>query len=294
MSYLDELKNKFNVTHGIEEYPDSFSSDLDELLSQPKKRHEDTEITSISKKDRKKALSDLFIQLKLFAKDPSLLEIEDSTAEDPFLLTTLRCDEAAVPPPSHWATKKKFLKHKKGSETVSYSLPFNISATGVGDLTQFHAERLKLAHEAKQAIKPKSSELMSLEAQSLFNAFYGSAAKDPRSKPRLTPFGELYKENSSLLARTVPGIFSDRLIFALGMKSQGDPPPWLEQMKRIGPPPAFPDGVYYGVNVGLPPGSKWGDKWGAPPLNESGVGLWGDVLKEGPALAAQTYRWGVK
>lgn len=62
------------------------------------------------------------------------------------------------------------------------------------------------------------------------------------------------------------------------MTSPLDPPPWLLNMQRYGPPPSHPNLVVPGVNAHIPEGATLGfqaDGWGRPPtldqLHEWGV-----------------------
>jgi hypothetical protein len=78
-----------------------------------------------------------------------------------------------------------------------------------------------------------------------------------------------------------PGDYSDELLRALGMASKDAPPPWLYNMQRYGPPPAYPSMQIPGVNAPIPPGGRWGladGEWGKPPVDEYGRPLFGDIF----------------
>lgn len=81
-----------------------------------------------------------------------------------------------------------------------------------------------------------------------------------------------------------PGVLSERLRLALGMPEPypglpSSPPPWLINMQRYGPPPAYPHLRIPGLNAPLPPGASYGygpGQWGRPPVDEFGQPLYGD------------------
>lgn len=57
---------------------------------------------------------------------------------------------------------------------------------------------------------------------------------------------------------------------ALGMVD-GVPPPWLLNMQRYGPPPAYPNLKIPGLNAPIPEGASFGyhpGGWGKPPVDE--------------------------
>jgi len=67
------------------------------------------------------------------------------------------------------------------------------------------------------------------------------------------------------------------------------PPPWLFNMQRYGPPPAYPKLKIPGVNCPIPPGARYGfgpGEWGKPPVDEYGRPLYGDVFGTTAALEA--------
>jgi splicing factor 3B subunit 2 len=67
------------------------------------------------------------------------------------------------------------------------------------------------------------------------------------------------------------------------------PPPWLVNMQRHGPPPAFPSLKIPGLNAPLPPGASFGfhaGGWGKPPVDAYGRPLYGDVFGKGEAEEA--------
>ena len=67
---------------------------------------------------------------------------------------------------------------------------------------------------------------------------------------------------------------------ALGMGPMS-PPPWLINMQRYGPPPAYPNLKIPGLNAPIPAGASFGyhvGGWGKPPVDEHGRPLYGDVF----------------
>ena len=80
----------------------------------------------------------------------------------------------------------------------------------------------------------------------------------------------------------MPGQLSDELKSALGMV-EGVPPPWLLNVQRYGPPPAYPNLKIPGLNAPIPEGASFGyhpGGWGKPPVDENGVPLYGDVFSK--------------
>jgi splicing factor 3B subunit 2 len=71
------------------------------------------------------------------------------------------------------------------------------------------------------------------------------------------------------------------------------PPPWLINMQRYGPPPAYPKLAIPGLNAPIPEGAQWGfhpGGWGKPPVDDFNRPLYGDVFAEGgsrPKVAKQ-------
>merc|ERR1712159_840364 len=75
-----------------------------------------------------------------------------------------------------------------------------------------------------------------------------------------------------------PGQLSAALKEALGME-ENTPPPWLINMQRHGPPPAYPNLKIPGLNAPIPQGAEYGyhaGGWGKPPVDEFGNPLYGD------------------
>ncbi len=95
---------------------------------------------------------------------------------------------------------------------------------------------------------------MEVEYQSLYDAFYKH-----QIKPSLTIHGDVYyegKEYEIKMRKYRPGRVSVDLRMALGIP-EGTPPPWLINMQRHGPPPAYPNLKIPGVNCPLPMNMSW-------------------------------------
>ncbi|ETO29769.1 hypothetical protein RFI_07353, partial [Reticulomyxa filosa] len=79
-----------------------------------------------------------------------------------------------------------------------------------------------------------------------------------------------------------------------------DPPPWLINMQRFGPPPSYPDLKIPGLNAPIPPGKQYGfheGQWGKPPVDEKGEPLYGDPFgiwtEPIPPSLGSRNRWGI-
>lgn len=58
-------------------------------------------------------------------------------------------------------------------------------------------------------------------------------------------------ENEIKKTNVKPGRLSPQMIEALGISDNG-PPPWILNMQRYGPPPAYPNLKIPGVNIPIP------------------------------------------
>ena len=69
---------------------------------------------------------------------------------------------------------------------------------------------------------------------------------------------------------------------ALGI-GEDDPPPWLINMQRYGPPLSYPHLRIPGLNAPIPPGARYGfgsSEWGKPPVDSKGNPLYGGAKEE--------------
>jgi splicing factor 3B subunit 2 len=140
-----------------------------------------------------------------------------------------------------------------------------------------------------------------IDYQILHDAFFRY-----QTKPAMTSHGELYyegREHEQKMTDKRPCVYSPALREALGMKKDDPlaPPPWLINMQRFGPPPAYPHLRIPGVSAPIPFGARYGfgeGEWGKPPVDANGRPLYGDVFGvEARANSAQeekidTTRWG--
>lgn len=81
-----------------------------------------------------------------------------------------------------------------------------------------------------------------------------------QTKPKLTTHGDVYYEGKEYELRMrpyKPGRLSPELRAALNIP-ENSPPPWLINMQRYGPPPAYPNLKIPGVNAPLPETLSYG------------------------------------
>ena len=100
----------------------------------------------------------------------------------------------------------------------------------------------------KERMQPKTGKL-DIDYQILHDAFFKH-----QTKPRLTIHGDVYYEGKEYEVKMrvyKPGRISPDLCHALGIP-ESSPPPWLINMQRFGPPPAYPSLKIPGVNAPIP------------------------------------------
>jgi len=231
------------------------------------------------KKSRKlKRLS--VAELKQLVARPEVVEQWDVTAADPRLLVMLKSYRNGVPVPKHWCQKRHFLQGKRGVEKPPFKLPEFIEATGIAKIRAAVMEReagKKLKAKQKERVQPKMGKI-DIDYQVLHDAFFKY-----QTKPVLTGHGDVYfegKEFEVALRQKKPGHVSEELRKALQM-GEGEPPPWLVNMQRYGPPPSYPSLKIPGLNAPIPEGTAYGyhpGGWGKPPVDEFGRPLYGDVF----------------
>jgi splicing factor 3B subunit 2 len=235
------------------------------------------------KMSRKKArrLKRLSIaELKQLVAKPEVVEQWDVTAADPRLLVMLKSYRNCVPVPKHWCQKRHFLQGKRGVEKPPFKLPEFIEATGIAKIRAAVMEReagKKLKSKQKERVQPKMGKI-DIDYQVLHDAFFKY-----QTKPVLTGHGDVYfegKEFEVALRQKKPGSISEELRKALQM-GDNEPPPWLVNMQRYGPPPSYPSLKIPGLNAPIPEGTSYGyhpGGWGKPPVDEFGRPLYGDVF----------------
>jgi len=204
---------------------------------------------------------------------PDVVEFWDTTSPDPHMLVRMKAYRNSVPVPAHWSHKRKYLQGKKGIEKPPFKLPEYIEATKISEIRQVIQEKESmktLKQKMREKVRPKMHK-MDIDYQTLHDAFFKYATKPP-----LRPFGDLYyegKEYETKMKRFRAGRISERLTLALGIASDSSPPPWLLNMQRHGPPPAYPNLPIAGLNAPIPVGASYGyhqGGWGQPPTDGMG------------------------
>eukprot|EP01086_Lenisia_limosa_P003156 TRINITY_DN17418_c0_g1_i1.p1 TRINITY_DN17418_c0_g1~~TRINITY_DN17418_c0_g1_i1.p1 ORF type:complete len:517 (+),score=143.36 TRINITY_DN17418_c0_g1_i1:85-1635(+) len=237
-------------------------------------------------------------ELKRQVKRPDLVEVWDVTSHEPKLLVELKSVRNSVEVPRHWCLKRRYLMCKRGYVKPPFELPDFIKATGIHkmrDNTDEMQINPSLSQKAKEKVRPKMGKI-DIDFNVLHDAFFKY-----QTKPDMTIHGELYYENKEFETRprdARPGIISDTLRDALGM-SKTNPPPWLVNMQRYGPPPSYPTLKIPGLNMPIPSNCSYGyhtGGWGKPPVDEYGRALYGnpfDVLFDNDAMVDEDSElWG--
>lgn len=106
-----------------------------------------------------------------------------------------------------------------------------------------------MKQKMRERMQPKMGKI-DIDYQVLHDAFFKNQAK-----PKMTAHGDVYYEGKEYEIRMKdfkPGHLSPALRTALGIQ-EGVPPPWLYNMQKYGPPPAYPNLKIPGVNIPMPP-----------------------------------------
>ena len=230
---------KEKIKKEVKENPDDTSSDEDELL-----------IPEESRKKRKKILKEqgqsLLADLKSKAQYPEVVEPWDTNANDPELLIHFKCMTNTVPVPIHWAQNGKYLQSQRGKVRKPYKLPDYIEATGISRIRLIELPvHISLQQKTRRRMRPKLGRT-DIDYQILYDAFFKY-----QTKKRLTKLGEVYyegKETDKRMSKFKPGKLSRNLRNALGI-SASTIPPFVQNMQRYGPPPAYPFLKIPGVNI---------------------------------------------
>ena len=230
---------KEKIKKEVKENPDDTSSDEDELL-----------IPEESRKKRKKILKEqgqsLLADLKSKAQYPEVVEPWDTNANDPELLIHFKCMPNTVPVPIHWAQNGKYLQSQRGKVRKPYKLPDYIEATGISRIRLIELPvHISLQQKTRRRMRPKLGRT-DIDYQILYDAFFKY-----QTKKRLTKLGEVYyegKETDKRMSKFKPGKLSRNLRNALGI-SASTIPPFVQNMQRYGPPPAYPFLKIPGVNI---------------------------------------------
>jgi len=259
---------------------------------------DDDDPGKMSRKKRRLAARMSVAELKTLVKRPDVVEVWDTTSADPRLLVYLKAYRNTVFVPRHWSSKRKYMAGKRGVEKPPFKLPEFIEATGIAKIRQAIMEKQQeqsLKQKGRDKVHPKMGKL-DIDYQVLHDAFFKFA-----SKTKLSRHNDLYYEGKEYEAKMMtkrPGQLSAALKEALGM-AVGAPPPWLINMQRYGPPPAYPSLKIPGLNAPIPQGADYGyhpGGWGKPPVDEFGNPLYGDfrgeVAAAAPAAAEDVTLWG--
>lgn len=265
---------RFTVTEGEED------AQMADATEEPADDHsmgsddeDDPAAAKLSKKKHKKQTQLTVAQLKQFAGRPEVVEWEDMTSKDPRLLVQLKSVKSSVPVPGHWSRKRKYLAGKRGFVKPPFELPQFIKDTGVLELREaarHKDETKKQKVKAREKMHPKLGKI-SVDYVKLHEAFFKY-----QTKPLLTGHGDLYYEGKEFEGRSRdarPGFLSEELRTALGMGAL-NPPTWLHNIQKYGPPPAYPHMRIPGYNAAIPEGAQWGfhpGGWGKPPADAPAV-----------------------
>jgi len=269
------------------------------LLDEAEDSDEDDDGPSglLSKKKRRLQSRMSVAELKTLVRRPDVVEVWDTTSLDPRLLVYLKAYRNTCPVPRHWSSKRKYMAGKRGVEKPPFKLPEFIEHTGIAKIRQAIFDKqteATLKQKNRDKVHPKMGKL-DIDYQVLHDAFFKFA-----KKPKLTRHSDMYYEGKEYEAKMMtkrPGQLSAALKEALGM-SEGAPPPWLINMQRYGPPPAYPSLKIPGLNAPIPQGAEYGyhpGGWGKPPVDEYGNPVYGDWRQEqssGPAAPEDTTLWG--
>lgn len=256
-------------------------------------------IRKLSKKKKKLASRLSVAELKQLVQRPDVVEAHDVTSSDPRLLVFLKAYRNTVPVPRHWCHKRKYLQGKRGIEKPPFQLPEFIADTGIAKIREsvLEQEALKKSKQkARDRLQPKMGKI-DIDYQVLHDAFFKY-----QKKPKMTGHGDLYYEGKEFevnLKEKKPGQLSEELKAALGITNLM-PPPWLINMQRYGPPPAYPALKIPGLSAPLPDGAAFGyhpGGWGKPPVDEFGQPLYGDVFgtagnRDDMEIIIDRTRWG--
>mmetsp|Transcript_16524 Transcript_16524/g.29664 ORF Transcript_16524/g.29664 Transcript_16524/m.29664 type:complete len:579 (-) Transcript_16524:172-1908(-) len=231
----------------------------------------------LSAKQRRKLGRLSIAELKQLVPRPDVVGLHDCNSHDPKLLVHLKSYRNSVPVPGHWCQKRKYLQGKRGLERSGFELPQFIADTGIGEVRNAGADDGKsLKGMQKERMQPKMGKI-DIDYQVLHDAFFRH-----QTKPNCTNHGDLYyegKEHEVRFSKCVPTQYSENLLGALSMGAT-DPPPWLFNMQRFGPPPSYPNLKFPGVNAPIPPGAAYGfseGQWGKAPVDAMNRPLYGDV-----------------
>ena len=271
-----ESKVYYNENDQLENMNDS----LENIVEKQEKK-------ILSKKSKKKLSRIKLSSLKQFSKYPEVVEAWDPTSPDPKLLIYFKCLRNTVPVPSHWAQKNQYLQGRRGQIRDPFKLPDFIESTGISHIRNVEDEKKGLKQKLRERMTPKLGRL-DIDYQVLHDSFFKY-----QTKPPLSLHGEVYYENKEFENRMKnfqPGRISQNLRSALGINETSDPP-FVANMRRYGPPPAYPNLRIPGVNAPMndPAAYVTMNLWKEPTIKEykelvwefkGGNGHWGEMIDE--------------
>lgn len=267
--------NDDNFNRDFDNYEDGdFKGDIGEFTGV-----ENTK--KISKKKRKLLNRMKISDLKQKTIHPEVVEAWDVTAQDPVLLVFLKSVKNSIQVPQHWSQKRKFLQNKRGILKQPFNLPEFIEATGISKVRDtLSADKKNLKTKMRERMQPKLGKL-DIDYQILHDAFFKH-----QTKPTLTIFGDIYYENKEYENKMKiykPGRISEKLRVCLGIP-ENSPPPWIINMQRYGPPPAYPNLKIPGVNAPIadPTAEITPNLWTPPVKEEKSVFIYDFKKKDGP------------
>ncbi|GMM35114.1 U2 snRNP complex subunit [Saccharomycopsis crataegensis] len=219
-------------------YSDDEKADGDDDDDDDDGKDDDQDKKPLSRRQLRKKNKIPLAVLKAEAKRPNVVEWYDVDANDPKLLVYIKCLKNVIPVPPHWQFKREYLSSKRGVEKPPFQLPKFIEDTGIvnmRDTTQLDDQTLK--QKAREKVQPKMGKL-DLDYEKLHDAFFKH-----QEKPRLYGYGDIYyegKEQDEIDLKGIrPGKVSDKLRKALGIQNFEELP-WINNMRRFGPPPSYP------------------------------------------------------
>ena len=264
---------------------DIIETEIPEEENEEKNQNSKNQI--LSKKRQKKLSRMKLSSLKQFSKYPEVVEAWDPTSPDPKLLIYFKCLRNTVPVPSHWAQKNQYLQGRRGQVREPFKLPDFIESTGISHIRNVDDEKKGLKQRLRERMTPKLGRL-DIDYQVLHDAFFKY-----QTKPSLSLHGEVYYENKEFENRMKnfqPGRISLNLRSALGI-NETSIPPFVANMQRYGPPPAYPNLRIPGVNAPLndPAAYVTMNLWKEPIVKDNrelvwefkgGNGHWGEMVDD--------------
>ena len=243
---IESLTKEKNSDIYIEKEKKDNDKKLDDSSSEDDKELIYKESRKMKKKKIKEEGPSTLAELKSKAPYPEVVEPWDTNANDPELLIHFKCMPNTVPVPIHWAQNGKYLQSQRGKVRKLYKLPDYIEATGISRIRLIELPvHITLQQKTRRRMRPKLGRT-DIDYQILYDAFFKY-----QTKKRLTKLGEVYyegKETDKRMSKYRPGKLSKNLRNALGISSTAIPP-FVQNMQRYGPPPAYPFLKIPGVNI---------------------------------------------